>query len=367
MRNNQGKVKIAIVLEILGIITILVLFMWRIFPSLVAKFRGETGIPTDITEINKEIALTEEELLNKFVTGLSSGETNINVGIATQSAIDNVIYKIYDTPEFFWLDNSYTISTIGAYSVVNFKKLYDDVDEKKAEIDAAADEILADFPSSADDFTKVRYIHDTLCERITYKDTGSLDDHNIYGALVKGECVCEGYSKAFAYLLDKKGISNLIFSGTANNGEVSENHSWNGVYMDGDLYYFDITWDDQEEYGTMYTYFGMTSSEIKKNHAFDEYHKALETDAVDDNYFVYNGYVMEEFSDETFAGIIAQQGEVIDVKCIGIIAYQDMDLTIENPMKFSQVLTLAGPDYGLTEGYKYLMDENTYSARIFLE
>jgi ferritin-like protein len=117
----------------------------------------------------------------------------------------------------------------------------------------------------------------------------------------------------------------------------------------------------------MYTYFGMTSSEIKKNHFFDEHHKAVDTDATADNYYVYNGYVMDVYSEDAFAEIIAKQGEIIDVKCTGIIAYQDMDLAINNPMKFSQVLTLAGPDFGVKEGYKFLMDENTYSARIYLD
>ncbi len=369
--NNERRHGFLRVLEIISVIALFAFFAWRFGPSLIQKFSADKELPSGVSEIaneiTKDVVLTEEDLLNKFVTGLSLGETDINVGVTTQDTIEKVIYKIYDMPEFFWLDNYYTISSIGGYSFVNFKKIYDDVDAKRDEIDAAADEILADFPDTADDFTKVRYLHDTLCERIVYTSTGTRDDYNIYGALVKGECVCEGYTEAFAYLLSKKGISNLIFAGTANNGEVSENHSWNGVYMDGDLYYFDVTWDDNDEYGTMYTYFGMTSSEIKKNHFFDEHHKAVDTDATADNYYVYNGYVMDVYSEDAFAEIIAKQGEIIDVKCTGIIAYQDMDLAINNPMKFSAVLTLAGPDFGVKEGYKFLMDENTYSARIYLD
>ena len=370
--NNEGKGGFLRVIEIISVIALLAFLAWKFGPSLIQKFRGESSVSqgengnTDGT-VAGDIALSEEELLNRFVTTLSAGETSVNVGIVPQSEIDRVIYKIYDAPEFFWLDNSYTISTIGGYSFVNFKKIYDDAEAKKAQIDTACDDFFAGFPDDADDFTKVRYIHDTLCDRLVYKDTGSLDDHNIYGALVKGECVCEGYTKAFSYLLDKKGIGNLTFSGTADNGAVSENHSWNGVYMDGDLYYFDVTWDDQEEYGTMYTYFGMTSAEISMNHFFDEYHPAVSSDATADNYFIYNGYVIDSYSEEALAAIIAEQGEVIDIKCTGIIPYQDMTVAIENPMKFAQVLSLAGPEFGLKEGYKYLKDDNSKSVRIFLE
>ena len=370
--NNEGRGGFLRVIEIISLIALLAFLAWKFGPALIQKFRGESSVSSDAgPEANSitggDIILSEEELLNKFVTTLSAGKTSVNVGMAPQSEIDSVIYKVYDAPEFFWLDNSYTISTIGGYSIVNFKKIYEDVDAKNAQIEKACDDFFAAFPDDGDDFTKVRYIHDTLCDRIVYKDTGSLDDHNIYGALVKGECVCEGYTKAFSYLLGKKGIRNITFSGTANNGDISENHSWNGVYMDGDLYYFDVTWDDQEEYGTMYTYFGMTSAEISMNHFFDEYHQAVPADATADNYFVYNGYVIDSYSEEALAEIIAEQGNVIDVKCTGIVPYQDMTVAIENPMKFAQVLSLAGPEFGLKEGYKYLNDDNTKSVRIFLE
>ena len=75
--------------------------------------------------------------------------------------------------------------------------------------------------------------------------------HTAYGALVansRGEencAVCDGYSYAYEYLLQKAGIRSTIVAGRA--GETEEtagSHSWNLVELDGEWYEVDTTWDD---------------------------------------------------------------------------------------------------------------------------
>lgn len=93
---------------------------------------------------------------------------------------------------------------------------------------------------------KIKYIHNFLIDNLEYDITLSQSNiYNLYGALINKVCVCEGYAKAFKYLLDEAGVDNLIVVGIATNstGET-ENHAWNYVAIDGIWYAVDVTWDD---------------------------------------------------------------------------------------------------------------------------
>ncbi len=79
------------------------------------------------------------------------------------------------------------------------------------------------------------------------KDLG----HTAYGALVENSrgdantAVCDGYTYAYAYLLQKAGIRCLVITGKAGNSEeTAGNHSWNLVELDDEWYEVDATWDD---------------------------------------------------------------------------------------------------------------------------
>ena len=76
------------------------------------------------------------------------------------------------------------------------------------------------------------------------KATGS---YNAYGALVKGCSVCEGYAKAYKYLLNSVDIECEII--------VSATHAWNAVKLEDKWYYVDCTWDDLGGSKISYEYF----------------------------------------------------------------------------------------------------------------
>ncbi len=114
-----------------------------------------------------------------------------------------------------------------------------------AETRKAVDEMTADLVNSnLTDVEKALILHDRLIERCEY-DYDALSANalpasslNIYGAIVLGEAVCQGYTMAYEYLLDKVGI--LAHYSNSN----ALRHAWNIVCIDGDWYYVDTTWDD---------------------------------------------------------------------------------------------------------------------------
>lgn len=95
-------------------------------------------------------------------------------------------------------------------------------------------------------YENIKLVHDYLVESIEYDESLSMDNiYNLYGAIVNKKCVCEGYSKAFKYLMDSVDIPSVIIIGTATNSkDATEGHAWNYVQINDIWYGIDCTWDD---------------------------------------------------------------------------------------------------------------------------
>lgn len=61
-----------------------------------------------------------------------------------------------------------------------------------------------------------------------------------YGALVKGEAVCQGYAMAFNLIMNKLSIPVINVYGSGN----GEDHVWNQVLADGEWLFVDVTFND---------------------------------------------------------------------------------------------------------------------------
>lgn len=93
---------------------------------------------------------------------------------------------------------------------------------------------------------KLLALHDKIALNVAYDHStaaGLTEGHspnryNAYGALVDGVAVCQGYSMAYRDLLNRLKITNE----TCESDQI--NHIWNQVYMNGNWYHIDITWDD---------------------------------------------------------------------------------------------------------------------------
>ena len=96
-------------------------------------------------------------------------------------------------------------------------------------------------------YNKILQVHNYLVDNVVYDEsiTESAISHTLYGALINRVAVCDGYAKAFKYILDNAGISCVEICGIAQNsaGE-SESHAWNYVLLNGRWYAIDVTWDD---------------------------------------------------------------------------------------------------------------------------
>ncbi|MBQ0109973.1 MAG: hypothetical protein KBS44_06830, partial [Clostridiales bacterium] len=108
------------------------------------------------------------------------------------------------------------------------------------------DEIISYMPDDLDDFGKILWIHNYICENFEYDDDEEIYD--AYNMLMQGKGVCQGYTLLFDALLERVGINSRY----VDSEEI--NHIWNIVELDGEWYYVDTTWDDPEfcAYGEVY-------------------------------------------------------------------------------------------------------------------
>lgn len=121
----------------------------------------------------------------------------------------------------------------------------DQTAEMSAALEAAANKAIAAYiDPGMKPYEKVLSLHDYLILNCKYDyenlKAGTLPDsaHTAYGALVNGKAVCDGYTEAFLYLMNKIGVPCRIVRSKA------MNHTWNVVQLDGKWYHVDVTYDD---------------------------------------------------------------------------------------------------------------------------
>lgn len=279
---------------------------------------------------------------NAIKSGVENFESEIRLGT---EADENEIWMIFnsyrsDHPEHFWLNPVTlpfgTLCADGAIESFIAPKYFFTKEQMSAEtekINAAADELLKGITPSMPEFERERLLHDRLAKSITY-DLNEKYAHTAYGALVNGRAVCDGYTQAFQYLLQRVGIQSFMVTGAGNGG----NHAWNIVRIDGKYYNVDLTWDDQES-DTFHAYFNLTDERIKEDHTFDTtVYRIPECNSTDANYFAVYGGIFNEFSADDLGALIKTNGKKLHIYITG-----DMK-DFQNNLKehFGNMLAAAG-------------------------
>lgn len=144
---------------------------------------------------------------------------------------------------------------------------------KRKEINKVLCEKIKEYVSLVDgidsEYTKARIFRNLICDNMyylyeSYGPSQETSAHNILGLFYYGKGVCETYAQSFYVLMNNVGIDCLIVDGLTPN----DAHSWNLAKMnDGNWYWFDITWCDDDKYGAeKLTYFCIGDEKFKANH-----------------------------------------------------------------------------------------------------
>jgi len=308
-----------------------------------------------------------EQLFDGFGEKCRLNDAGLDAGL-TEDNIDKIFQCVlYDHPELFFVEGySYTkYSMAGKLISIDFSGTYtmdrDTALLRKKEIEAAADEILSGVPEDASEYDKVKYVYDRIITDTEY-DLGIPDNQNIYSVFIHHLSVCQGYSKATQYLLNRLGMECMLVLGTVDTGE---GHAWNLVKIDGSYYYLDTTWGDASyrmtdsggdsvDMSTVnYDYLNVTTEEILRTHRIAAGIPMPECVAAEANYYVregalFTGYDREQM-EALFAGLTDGTKSAVTIKCASRECYDEIRVALvekqeifrfldelENKVTFSQ-------------------------------
>ncbi len=251
----------------------------------------------------------EEGLVVSFemdMTSTFAGQTVDQASSTLSTATSHVLRVVYwEHPEYYWFNISGGVSIPFTYeyegenlggntvitalnATVKFIHCYADHGTTYADINANVtaikNAISATSLAGSDTYNTVKNIHDYTYNLLSYTTADPIPSgpalRNLYTALLDDHVVvCEAYAKVFKALCDNYDIPCVIMTGDAGTTGEKEGHMWNYVYMSGNWYHVDCTWDDQETMVTTYFLAGSTTVGFNSVTVADTY--TVETETTD--------------------------------------------------------------------------------------
>ncbi|MCR5798318.1 MAG: hypothetical protein K6G63_10425 [Eubacterium sp.] len=177
------------------------------------------------------------ERLLRMETSIDTSDYNISYSDFFK-ALQNVINHC---PDLFYVgthvstyQNSKT-STVMSY-VPEYLYSETKVSEMRKKFNYRVDSIIDMVDPSWSDMEKALFVHDYIISQSSYDTTHEKSD--AYSLLVDGTAVCQGYTLAFTYIMEKLGIESRAVS------SASMNHIWNEIKLGSSWYHVDLTYDD---------------------------------------------------------------------------------------------------------------------------
>ncbi len=204
--------------------------------------------------------------------------------------------------------------------------------EMRAELDIIAGNIIGSLPDNCSEYEAVKLFHDTIIKSCSFSKDGDYVN-NAYGVFVDKKAQCEGYAFAMSYLCDAAGIKNYVVTGTDKDGN---SHAWNKIFVDGEWYNADCTWDDPRlKYENpdyiRHDYLFVPDPEIVGiTHFPDEsLFTPLPCTASDDNYFIKEGLYFSNADD----GIASLSEQIHD---LGLSGQREAEIRFGNPDAYNE-------------------------------
>lgn len=293
---------------------------------------AELPEPAD-TAYYHQLTPFEQSIYNALLPTVSTAGktvefTNVNIMDFSDCCYTVTRALQYDHPEYFWFTGGYSFDySFHAFSdegdITLTPKYYEyaaaffDVAEKGEKLDKAVKNVADKARRhTADPYGQMVFVHDYLVKNAYYDHDGLEDyyqtSHNpaseyifsAYGCLVNGKTVCSGYAKAYMLVLRELGLDCLYVV-----GDAGEAHGWNCVYLDGEGYYVDITWDDPdfEPEIPLYNYAFITEETLSRTHTVDMPFTPPACTATKYDYYLHRGYYDGEYDFATAQTIITKQ------------------------------------------------------------
>lgn len=221
----------------------------------------------------RNLSDAQKQVAQTLVDGMKAGESEIELNQPIQLDEISELYqrlKLADPELFFLADQqNYEYSPLTQEVKVfhpNYIE-YDDgltIPQRIEQLRQLRNSIIQDWHGRGEYECSV-LMNDYLVDTITYQPQAT-HEHNLYGALVERQAVCDGYALAYKYLADGLGMDCVVITGSAyedkagyqqgmsqlqslNAQQIMQwdsgyRHAWNAIQIDGHWYYTDVTYND---------------------------------------------------------------------------------------------------------------------------
>lgn len=225
---------------------------------------------------NPSISAKKQDLQNYIAQSLRNLDLVIDIKdykIKKKNLIKIWRATCFDNPDIFYVNDTYIVFMHSNGYITDIMPQYTfsyaNIPKYISKFNKAVNSILLEIDSSWGEYRKALFLHDKLAESCKYVE-GDVRYHSAYNALVTNKCVCEGYSKAYSYLLSLVGIDNKCIN------SKSMKHCWNIIKISGNWYHVDVTKDDPLPDTVGYVrhkYFLCSDSYLKKDKSADKHRK----------------------------------------------------------------------------------------------
>lgn len=221
----------------------------------------------------RNLSDAQKQVAQTLVDGMKAGQSEIELNQPIQLDEISELYqrlKLADPELFFLADQqNYEYSPLTQEVKVfhpNYIE-YDDgltIPQRIDQLRQLRNSIIQDWHGRGEYECSV-LMNDYLVDTITYQPQAA-HEHNLYGALVERQAVCDGYALAYKYLADGLGMDCVVITGSAyedkagyqqgmsqlqslNAQQIMQwdsgyRHAWNAIQIDGHWYYTDVTYND---------------------------------------------------------------------------------------------------------------------------
>lgn len=241
--------------------------------------------PFYYSRMNKQ----QQRVYQVMKTGIESLAEYFDVPRIDGNELSDIFHQMrLDCPEIFYA-STFQYSFYDNSSSLKFKPVYlfekNKIKEQQKAMNSRVEKLCREIKDK-NEWDKEVFIHDFICENVTYDKLKKQYSHEIIGPLGQGVGVCEGIAKTVKILCDKVNIPCIVVL-SHNNLEknMRYRHAWNIVKINNKWYHLDATFDNTLGHGdTRYDYFNLNDKNIYKDHEPLVY-PALE--CTDGDYFYY--------------------------------------------------------------------------------
>jgi len=223
--------------------------------------------PYYYSQMNKQ----QQKIYQLMKNGLESFSDCFDVPRIDGTELSDIFYRLrLDCPEIFYA-STFHYSYYKDSTLVKLKPVYlFDKNKIRDHLMAMTTRVekLTRIAKDKSDWEKEQYIHDFICENVTYDKLQKQYSHEITGPLGNGVGVCEGIAKAVKILCDHLSLPCIVVIST-NNPEkhIKYRHAWNVIQINGVWTHLDATFDNSlGKKEVRYDYFNLDDKSIFKDH-----------------------------------------------------------------------------------------------------